>query len=437
MNHLTNVTSVVLADKVELLQERIARINERLKTSGAPLIQLEIGKPRVTGGDIHGVHGIHLTTCEVTIKRNLEAPIGQVNLLGKTQIDPTSRFMSHSFYSDINDQQREHFENPTHPCHCDHCGTQRNRSVIFLFETADGIFRVGSGCADDFAGLQIKRWAAAFAEAATEVDKFSQISLSEAKSHLVFDVNDFLRESALIIDTMGYHSAKDYGLNGTGYMAYESLIEKADANGDIHFEYSPEIMATVERVKNYIHDSELRPEDRNNDYFVNLRNLLTFGYMTQKQAGQLASSIRSLQIHESKLEKATKNQGLANNYVGVVGERGVIKNLKIDAFYHSDPLDELQSTKIHYFDDDQNLIIWKRSGIHHPVVGEVVNLMATVNSHKTWYSKKYGKEVHETRVSRCKELTPEQVIEHEEKMAKKQAREARKASQSPSLSLAS
>jgi len=437
MNPFSQQTAILLVDKVPLLTERIEKINQRLMQSGAPLIEVQVGEPRVTNGRVHGVEGVHLTTCEVTLKRNVHAPIGDVKLLGKTQIDPTSRFMSHTFYSDINDQQREHFENPTHPCHCDHCGTQRNRSIIFLFETADGIFRVGSGCADDFAGLQIKRWAAAYAEATAEVEKYSHINLSEVRSQVVFSVEDFLRESALIIDTMGYHSAKEYGLNGTGFITYESLIEKADENGDIKFTYPDEILSMVERVKTYIHDSELRAEDRNNDYFVNLRNLLNFGYMTQKQAGQLSSTVRSLQIFEAKQERAQKSQGLANHHVGVVGERDLIKNLRVDAFYQSGEFDEMPYTKIHYFDPDQNLIIWKRSGIHSPVIGEVVNLMATVNDHKTWYSKKYGKEVKETRVSRCKELTPEQVAEYEEKKAKKLAREARKSSQSASLSLAS
>jgi hypothetical protein len=437
MNNLSQIRSELLVDKIPLLQERIDKINDRLKASGAPAIQMQIGEPRVTGGDKHGIQGVCLTTAEVTLSRDVSAPIGQVKLLGKTQIDPSSRFMSHTFYSQIDDQQREHFENPMHPCHCDHCGTQRNRSVIFLFETADGIFRVGSGCADDFAGLQIKRWATAYADACAEVEKFCQISLNEAQTHVVFKVDDFLREAALVIDTMGYHSAKEYGLNGSGYVAYESLIDKADENGEIHFAYSPEILATVDKVKAYIHDSEFRPEDRNNDYFVNLRNLLTFGYLTQKQAGQLSSAVRSLQIYESKQAKAEENQGLANHHVGVKGERDVLKNLRIDAFYHSGPEEFHPHTKIHFFDEDRNLIIWKKSGYHEPTIGEVVNLLATVNDHKSWYSKKYGKEVKETRVSRCVELTPEQVLEHEEKKAKKLAREAKKAAQSSSLSLAS
>lgn len=437
MNNIPQIRSELLVDKIPLLQERIDKINDRLKASGAPSIKIHIGEPRVTRADKHGIEGVCLTTAEVTLSRDVAAPIGQVKLLGKTQIDPTSRFMSHTFYSQIDDQQREHFENPMHPCHCDHCGTQRNRSVIFLFETADGIFRVGSGCADDFAGLQIKRWASAYADACAEVDKFCQISLNEAQTHVVFKVDDFLREAALVIDTMGYHSAKEYGLNGSGYLAYESLIDKADGNGEIHFEYSPEILETVERVKTYILDSEFRPEDRNNDYFVNLRNLLAFGYMTQKQAGQLSSAVRSLQNFEAKQAKASQNQGLANHHVGVKGERDVLKNLRIDAFYHSGPEEFHPYTKIHFFDEDQNLIIWKRSGYHEPTIGEVVNLLATVNDHKAWYSKKYGKEVKETRVSRCVELTQEQVVEHEAKKAKKLARQAKKGDQSSSLNLAS
>lgn len=436
MNHLSNVSAHVLVDRIGLIQEKIDKINEKLKAANAPLIQLIVGAPKITSAGEHGEKGVRMATCEVTLNRGVDSPLGQIKLLGKTKVelDLKTDIMTHTFFTKINDEQREAFEHPVHKFHCDHCGTQRNRANLFLFETNAGIVRVGSGCADQFAGIQIQKWTLAFTDAVNELEKVSHVQLNEVRTHSVFPVDDFLKEAALVIDTMGYFSAREYGYNGSGNIAFENLHAHADENGIVNGVYPEAIIEKVQRVKNYIEASEYREEDRNNDYFVNLRNLLSFGYLTSRQAGTLASSIKSLMVYESKKAYAENNKVVGNAHVGIVEQRMLFKNLRVDAAYQN--FDSLYpSTKIHYFDENQNLLIWKRSGIHDVEIGETVSLLATVGDHKKWHSKKYQKDICETRIMRCKSLSSEEVLAFEAKQEKQSTKKARKASleQTPSL----
>jgi hypothetical protein len=436
MNQLSNASAYVLVDRVGLLKDKIEKINERLRAANAPLIELDIGDPSITSAHEHGEVGVRIATCKVTLKRGIDSPLGQIKLLGRTLVDQDTRtdIMTHTFFTKINDQQREAFEHPVHKFHCDHCGTQRNRVTLFLFETDAGVVRVGSACADEFAGVHIKKWTLAFIDAVNELEKICKIQLNELLTHSVFPVDDFLKEAALVIDTMGYFSAREYGYNGSGNIAFENLNASADENGVVISAYPDFIVEKVKRVKDYIEASEYRDEDRNNDYFVNLRSLISFGYLTSRQAGTLASAVQSLTIHELKQASAEIYKTVANAHVGIIDERAIFKNLRVDAAYQ-DLNSIYPSTKIHYFDENENLIIWKRSGIHDVTLGETVNMMASVGSHKKWHSRKYQKEVCETSVMRCKFLSPEEVLILEEKKLKQLTKSAKKihSASSPSL----
>jgi hypothetical protein len=203
------------------------------------------------------------------------------------------------------------------------------------------------------------------------------------------------------------------------------LHAKSDENGVVNDTYPDVILEKVQRVKNFIQASEYREEDRNNDYFVNLRSLISFGYLTSRQAGTLASAIQSLKTHELKQASAEKYKTVANAHVGTIKERTLFKNLRVDAAYQN--FDSLYpSTKIHYFDENENLIIWKRSGIHDVTLGETVSILASVGEHKKWHSKKYQKEVCETRVMRGVFLSPEEVLSFEENKLKQENKKAKK-----------
>lgn len=431
MNNLTSVTAEVLSDKIELLQERIGKINDRLRLAGAPVIEMEVAAPRITNAEEHGYAGVTMTTSAVTLKRSIDTPNGNIELLGKTTVFPNQAKleMSHQFFKKLDNDQVSFFENPPHPCHCDHCNTQRNRSTLFVFNTDAGLFRVGSGCADEFAGLQkshMKRWTQSFEDAVKVLDELSNISLVEAQSQNVVLIDDFLNEAVLVVSSMGYFSATEYGSNNTGAITFESVMNKSDDYGVVDFEYPPEVKEKAIAVKNYVMASEYRQDDRNVDYFVNLRHIINNGCVSRRSASKMASAVIAFEKHERNVKKADKFKEYCNNFVGKEKERLVFKDLKVEACFPGSSELYGNYVKIHMLDSKNNLIIWKRSGDEGLEEGTTVNLLGTVASYSKWFSKFYGKEVCETRINRCKELTKEEVLVLEEKEQKKAARLAKK-----------
>lgn len=430
MNKLSGVSKNILVDRVPLIVDRIAKLNEKLKMSGAPQVEIEVGPQRLvkySNSPDPSSTGTDLLMCDVYIKREINGPAGEVRLLAKTSVDPTSRFMSHQFYAKLDDDQIDLLENPLHPCHCDHCGTQRNRVVMFAFETVEGVFRVGSGCADDFAGLQIRKWTDAVARAIEEVEVAGRINTGDIIRNIVFRVEDFVKESVNIVNTMGYSSFKDYGSNSTGKLAFENLLLKTSNDTDLEKCYSPEVLDKAKRVIDYIIESEFRPDDRNSDYFINLRNLVSLGYMTTNQSSLLSSSVASYNNHEKKKELIERNMNSFSGHVGEVGQRTLFKGLVVESVY-LDYESQFPSTKVSYLDENKNLLVWKRSGIHEDMagVGEKVTLVGRVDAHNKWLSRKYEKEVCETKLTRCVIMEPEDVIIYEEKEEKKAQRLAKK-----------
>lgn len=425
MNGLTHISKHILASKLPTLLERIEKINEKMKAAGAPSIEITHDGMSIKGNDIHGIAGTRLPMVRVSLKRAVDAPSGEIRLLGKTTVDAT-RFMTHKSFVELNKEQRQFFDNPPHPCHCDHCQTDRPRVNIFVFETPTGLSRVGSSCADDFAGLKIEKWSQGFQESIKAMDEFSEITLSEAMTQSAIKVDDFIKEAVVIIGSLGYFSVKDYGSHNSGWAVYDSILAKSEQDGFVKIDCTPDQIEKAHKVMQYIEGSVNRENDRNSDYFVNLRNLLDFGHLSRKQSTLLASAVRSLDIYEEKLARATTFSGLGNAFVGDLKARTLFKGLTIDAFYYKDG-EFGTSTKIHFLDDNKNLIVWKRAGYCEPEIGEKVDLLGTVTGHNRWYSRQYQKEVLETRLTRCVEMTPEEVIKHEQKEEKKAARAAKKA----------
>lgn len=419
------------ADRISILQERLEKINNRLLAAGVQPVRINVGEPIVGRKEHHGLDDVEAMLCPVEVERNMDGGAGKIRMLGKSNVDPDTGFMTHRSFTNLSDAERDFFDNPTHPTHCDHCGTNRKRTEMFVVETPDSLIRVGSSCLDDFVGVKVNAWTKSFEKVLEHVESLSDIRLEDVNELKLVSVDSFLREACKSIDQLGYYSARDYGPSNTGRLVFDMITgrDPGDAGPAVHNE---QYVDQAEQVIQYIANSEFRADDKNTDYFVNLRNLVNFGHLSIRQSSMLASAVRSMQIFNEKEQKRLNSQHIGNHHLHAEGVRTVFKNLTVDAYYHSEGQFGY-TTKIHYLDEDNNLMVWKKSGYHEPTIGEVKNLMGTVTDHNTWFSRKYEKDIRETRINRCTELSAEQVEAFEAKEARRLAREAKRAEKNTSL----
>ena len=83
-------------------------------------------------------------------------------------------------------------------------------------------------------------------------------------------------------------------------------------------------------------------------------------------------------------------------------------------------------TKICFLDSAGNHFTWKASGIIEVEVGQTLQVLGTINEHESYYSKTYGKEIKDNKISRCQMLSVEEVLETRTKLAKAEARAIKK-----------
>lgn len=429
MNDLRFSSGYLAADRVDSFQAKLAKINERLAEANCPRISVDISAPSVCTVAQHGIPGLRINACKVTINRSIEASLGQVRLLGKTEVDPSSQFMTHTFYQEINDEQRNAFEHPIHTCHCDHCGTNRKRSTLYIFETGKGLLRVGNGCADEFAGLPVRKWLKSFQDAVELLEDNAQLSLSESRELSILDVDLFLKQAVVVINTFGYHNAAEHGANATGALTYDTLMAKVDEYGQVSEVFPPEVEQKVREIKLFIRESEQRPEDRNKDYFVNLRNMVDFGHITGRQANHLASSVVYFEHHAERLERQRQRQAdakvVGEATIGTIGTKQVFKNLKL--VYLRTEFGQFGSTTMYSFmDEEKRLLSWKRTGHFEHERGDVFHLYGAIKDHRKFYSKTYEKDVISTELTRCSVLTLEEALEKEKEGPKAVKSKAKK-----------
>jgi len=398
----------ILVDRLQLLQQRIDKINEKLANSKAPLIQMTVSEPEIRRMNL-GVGTRMLPVVKVALVRELTGPKGEVKMLALSTVDKTTQWMSHKTFTKLTPEQDEQVRLTDTPCLCDHCGTNRIRIYMYTLETEDGIKRIGSGCVDEFAGLQIRGWQAAYQKAIESIEQFSEIDFSMADDHSVVPVMDYLKEAIMQINEIGYMTRTNHG-RSTAAEAFTALGQKMDLEGG-----SPSYpAATVDKaseVRDYILKSEADPSKRDEDYWKNLRSLIQFGHLTIRQASLLCSSVKSYESHLSKLQSVVEGAELANEYFGNKGERTPLKNLTIS---YIDPKYDGKfgpTTKITMYDEKNHLFEWRAAGLFDLKKGDVVHLVGTIDDQETFESKKYNKTMHKNILKRCKFHTLEEIDE--------------------------
>lgn len=418
-NKTYNGSGYVSVSKVESLRHKADRANEKLKAAGLPPIKISFGEPHVRSVNVSGTKYL-VNAVRVEIEREVDSPVGSVEILAKSDIHTDPDNMMHKTFRKLSaEEERIVQDAPRGKQHCDHCSTSRLRSFMFTIKTPEGVSRIGSGCLEKFIGFKYRMWSDNYESLAEDLENSFDFSFADLEKDKLVEVDDFLLQASYLIETYGYFNAS-MGNDPTGISAFDRIIAGETSSDMKRFNDKKDA------VKAYIMASLFDENQRSNDYFVNLRTIIGTGYLSVKQANLLASSIPSYEKNLQFLAKKAAAVNQACQHVGAEGDKLILTNLTVESAY----LDFKQfgaMTKFKFFDESGVLYSWEASGEFNVEVGDKVNVAGTLKKHVKWESKKYGgKLMMDNMLTRCKFLTPEMVVEYKEKEAIKQEKEARK-----------
>ena len=269
----------------------------------------------------------------------------------------------------------------TAPPHCDHCQTNRYRSVTFFVEHEDGSMRqVGRPCLKDYTGIS-PATAAMWAEVQDLVDCGMDCTRDEWEGRSVtpmYDVLGILAHAADVVREFGYRKSSEPG----------STREKVTARVLGHEQPSELGLAEAHEVIEWL--TTMDP-DAASDLEHNCITLALSGYAKLSHIGMLAYMPVG---HRRRIERQAQQEAAVarSEYVGEIGQRITLKAVTVallsswDGYYGTTWLYK-------FVDESGNVYIWFAS---RPCTAEDgATIRATVKEH----SVRDG--VKQTVVTRC------------------------------------
>jgi len=282
---------------------------------------------------------------------------------------------------------------------CDHCNVKRYRIDTYLVYHKDNNewAQVGSTCLQDFIGginpHAAARYAAMLADISDLADSMGDPNRIGTGGKHYYPMVTFLENVAVAIQNFGWRPRS---------RAYEGL-PTANVAMDMMFKYgewanketpkpTPEQRQKVAEAVKWARE-EVAQRDDLNDYLHNLIVACSEDYMTDREAGLVASLLNAHQREITKqLEAAQKP---VSQWVGEIKKREVFK-VKCIAVYPVDT--QFGVLYIHRFVDEAgNTLIWK-TGSYCLDTGVWWEGKATVKEHDTWGDKNEK----QTIITRCK-----------------------------------
>jgi len=213
--------------------------------------------------------------------------------------------------------------------HCDHCGHNRYRKKAILIkkiETGEHKM-VGSTCVKDFfngndpAGFmfiaEIK-----FGALVSSIDPHDGTFAGFAKNSGGFPLDEVLTTTAAVTKKFGFTSKKkawDFGYKSTADRVWDNLCPYPKMKQD---EFAPATESDKELAEKTLnHFTEV--DAGNNDYLLNLKKIISLGYVPNKYMGFAASMVSSYQraVEREAVYKAKKKATANSDFIGNVGER--------------------------------------------------------------------------------------------------------------------
>ena len=269
--------------------------------------------------------------------------------------------------------------------HCDHCGTNRNRSVTFFIENAEGVIRqVGRACLHDYTGIN-PATAALWAEVRDLFPEDFDCSAADWNTHRsaqMFEVRQILACAYDAIQEYGYLKSDEQ--DSTREVVLDKLREQVAV--------SDKAKVQAELINNWLLDIDF---DSAGDLERNCSVFAKGEYVTAKQVGRLAYMPLAYEYY---MERKAREEQRANTektsaYVGEVGTRltlDLTAAVLLTSWYN-----DFGTTYLYKFVDEAgNIFIWYAS---RPIeLQERMTLKATIKAH----NERNG--VKQTVLTRCK-----------------------------------
>lgn len=259
---------------------------------------------------------------------------------------------------------------------CDHCKSKRHRKDTYLIYNVDTkeFKQVGSSCLCDFThGLSAEAAAAYISLYDSLIEgEYAPVGPSYER---YFKVNEILAYAIDYVDNFGYVRTNSYDKSTLTCVMEAYRFDHGSANScesDVVLAYrdvySPKYNSVelLDRI-NQLKDCILKLDDIS-DYIHNLQVILSKDYCTARQLGYLVSAVQCYNREADKLaakaakEEQHQNEVVSSNYVGEVGEKLFIENVKSVEVVTSYETAYGFTTQVVYrykiTDTDGNILMW-------------------------------------------------------------------------------
>lgn len=356
---------------VTTLAGRVANINKTANKLGVVEVKMTVGDniimKRMT--DDQGV------PCMVPFV-NVEIEKGFIGITGYTVIGRVDFLNDSAIVKAIQGEEVPAWVRDIKNTRCDHCNHRRQRNTLILLkDQAEGTIKVvGSTCLNDFVGHQLAIWSVgALFSIETEIEDILK-EPGVSRKNAIYPLDSFMAYVVQEVNQYGYTSktmAEEKGCASTADILANQFFGNGvkDTPTKDHRETASKVIAYFASLK----DSEV-----NNDYLHNLRAIAMNGGFKFSMIGYAAS------MYSAYLRATTKKQQKQqSNFVGEVGKRIVIKNLRVANVFVFDGMYGASYLLI-MVDTDGNQ--YKTSTARHIAnVGDVIEAAkATIKAHEEY-----------------------------------------------------
>lgn len=248
----------------------------------------------------------------------------------------------------------------TAPARCDHCGTNRTRTVTFMCRNENGDIRqVGKSCLKDYTGIlpQVAVWWAEVTDIIANEMDCDSATFATKGAVMMYSVKDIIALACDSIKAKGY--IKSDSNNATKDQVIKGIKENAEPSKDG--------IANAEEIIDWL-EHLLDEEPNTIGVERDCVNLAKSGYAKIKHIGRLAympiAYARYIERKEREAKRNAEAEAARNSseYVGEVGKRMVfeIADMKLVTSWDT----QYGTTHLYKFTTvDGNVLVWFASSI--------------------------------------------------------------------------
>lgn len=379
----------IATDRLDDLQARITRINNKGAKFGWPAVEITLSNSR-----FEEYQGEPVQVIDVEIASE------PVRIEGWTFIAKIENGADGNIVKSLGEDAPEWARHTDR--HCDHCGHDRQRKYVYVIRNEAGEYmQVGRTCLKDFGAGHDAAQYAEMLEALLEMQDEDWMAPGRGRRTEYVQVTTYLYHTASAVLANGWVSrAASTGDNPpTSEVAYELMLQERiqmRRNRDWKPEHNEAAGELASATLAW-----LRADDywAGNDYLWNLRQIGLEEYVGKDKLGYLASAVnaymRAMNKQAERREQAKREQAFDSHYVGQPKDRidvtvTVTGVVALDSAYGV--------TMLHIMRDEHgNLLKWFATSASLEV-GSTHTGKATVKKHEL--DRKTGEEC--TIVTRCK-----------------------------------